>query len=134
MSTVWTEIFLPFYQEYLWFVPTHLEYGLSLYSWATPVHHFTMDCIFQEWSIVWAQVITCSMNKTLISLIKREKERKEKKKKLTWANLGEKGGHPLEQVAQRSCGVSILGDTQNLAWHSPKQPALADLDMSKGLD
>lgn len=55
------------------------------------------------------------MNKTLISLIKRDKERKEKKKKLTWANLGEKGGHPLEQVAQRSCGVSILGDTQNLA-------------------
>lgn len=31
----------------------------------------------------------------------------------------------LEQVAQRSCRVSILGDAQNSICHSPKQPALA---------
>lgn len=32
----------------------------------------------------------------------------------------------LEQVAQRSCRVSILGDAQNSIGHSPKQPALAE--------
>lgn len=31
----------------------------------------------------------------------------------------------LEQVAQISCRVSILGDAQNSICHSPKQPALA---------
>lgn len=115
MSTVWTDISLPFYQACLWFAPSQSEYGFSSCLWATSVCHFTMDCIFQEWYTIWAQIIICAMNKT-------------------WANLQEKGDYPLEQVSQRSCGVTIFGDTQNLAWHSPEQPTLADLDLSKGLD
>jgi len=30
----------------------------------------------------------------------------------------------LEEVAPSSCGVSILGDSENLSGHSPDQPAL----------
>ena len=40
------------------------------------------------------------------------------------------GGQTLAQVAQRSCGVSTLGETQNLAGHSPGQPAPGDLALS----
>lgn len=123
MSAVWTDIFLPLYQACLWFLSTQLEYGLSSNLWAIPVLYFTMDCIFQEWSIVWAQIIFCSVNKTWASL--------KGKGKGTWANLSGKGDHPQEQVAQRSCGVFILGDTQTLAWHLPEQPALANVDLSK---
>jgi len=32
----------------------------------------------------------------------------------------------LEQVAQRGCGVSIIGNSHNLNGHSPEQPGLAD--------
>lgn len=51
----------------------------------------------------------------------------------TRANVGEstinrksiffcKGDQTLEQVAQRGCGVSDLGDIKNLAEHGPEQP------------
>lgn len=36
------------------------------------------------------------------------------------------GGQTLDQVAQRWCGVSILGDIQNLDEHGPRQPAIVD--------
>lgn len=34
----------------------------------------------------------------------------------------------LEHVAQRGCGASFLGETQNPAGHNPEQPALLELD------
>ena len=34
------------------------------------------------------------------------------------------GGQALEQVAQRGCGVSILGEVQKLTGRSPGQMAL----------
>ena len=34
------------------------------------------------------------------------------------------GDQALEQVAQRGCGISILGDTQKLSGHGPGQPTL----------
>jgi len=34
------------------------------------------------------------------------------------------GDQALAHVAQRGCGVSLLGDIQNLPGHSPEQPAL----------
>lgn len=41
-----------------------------------------------------------------------------------------------EQVTQRGCGVSVLGDTEILTGHSPDQTALAEpeLAMSRMLD
>jgi len=36
------------------------------------------------------------------------------------------GGQTLDQVAQRWCTISILGDIQNLAGHNPRQPAIVD--------
>lgn len=36
-----------------------------------------------------------------------------------------KGDQTWEQVAQRGCGVSDLGDIQNLAGHGPEQPGPA---------
>jgi len=44
------------------------------------------------------------------------------------------GGQTLAQFAQRSCGVSILGDIQNSTGHSPEQPVLADPAWAGGLD
>ncbi|KAK4832246.1 hypothetical protein QYF61_021171 [Mycteria americana] len=44
------------------------------------------------------------------------------------------GGLTLERVAQRGCGVSIVGDTQNSAGHGPEQPALPDPALSRWLD
>lgn len=44
-------------------------------------------------------------------------------------------GQTLEQVAQRCCGFSLLGGTQNPTGHSPGQPVLADcLSRRVGLD
>jgi len=40
----------------------------------------------------------------------------------------------LEQVATRSCGVSIHEDIQNLTGHSPEQSALADPVWAEALD
>lgn len=37
------------------------------------------------------------------------------------------------QIAQRSCGVSIPGDIQNLSGHGPGQPALGAPALSKVL-
>ncbi|KAK4820477.1 LOW QUALITY PROTEIN: hypothetical protein QYF61_027938, partial [Mycteria americana] len=42
------------------------------------------------------------------------------------------GDRALEQVSQRGCGVSILGDIQNLTGCSPEQPAAVDLALSRG--
>lgn len=39
-------------------------------------------------------------------------------------------GQTLEHTAQRHCGVSILGDTQNPPRHSPEQPDLPDPDLN----
>ena len=43
------------------------------------------------------------------------------------------GSQTVEQVAQRGCGLSIFGDTQNLTGHGPGQPAVADPALSRGL-
>lgn len=40
----------------------------------------------------------------------------------------------LEQASQRGCGVSVLGDTQNLTGHGFGQPAVADRALSRGLN
>lgn len=47
-----------------------------------------------------------------------------------------KGGGTWEQIAQRGCEVSVLGDGQNLTVHSAGQPAPADSTLSTeaGLD
>jgi len=37
------------------------------------------------------------------------------------------GDRALEQAAQRSCGVSFSGDTQDLPGHSPVQPTVGNL-------
>ncbi|CAM9632605.1 unnamed protein product, partial [Bubo scandiacus] len=37
----------------------------------------------------------------------------------------------LETVAQRGCGVLILGDIQKLRGHDAEQPALVDLGLSR---
>lgn len=37
----------------------------------------------------------------------------------------------LEMVAQRGCGVLILGDIQKLSGHDAEQPALVDLCLSR---
>ena len=37
------------------------------------------------------------------------------------------GDRALEQAAQRSCGVSVSGDTQDLPGHSPVQPTVGNL-------
>jgi len=42
--------------------------------------------------------------------------------------------HTLEQAAQRSCGISILGDIQSCAGHIPEQPATPGYVLSKALD
>jgi len=34
---------------------------------------------------------------------------------------------------QGGCGVSILGDIQNPAGHSPEQPAIADPTLNQGI-
>lgn len=39
-----------------------------------------------------------------------------------------------EQVAQRGCQVSVLGDTQNPTGQGPGQPALSDPPHAGGLD
>ncbi|KAK4831197.1 hypothetical protein QYF61_015929 [Mycteria americana] len=44
------------------------------------------------------------------------------------------GGQALAQVAQRGCGISILGDIQSPAGHGPEQPAVADPALDRGLD
>ena len=40
----------------------------------------------------------------------------------------------LEQAAQRVCGFSCSGDTQNPPGHSSVQPALGEPALAKGLD
>ncbi|KAK4820496.1 hypothetical protein QYF61_027957 [Mycteria americana] len=44
------------------------------------------------------------------------------------------GGQALEQVSQRGCEVSILGDTHCLTGHGPGQPAAADAALSRELE
>lgn len=45
------------------------------------------------------------------------------------------GGSTQAQVAQRDCGVSVLGDTQTLTGQTLDQPALADPARARvGLD
>lgn len=39
-----------------------------------------------------------------------------------------------EEVAQGGCGVSDLGDIQNLTGHSPEKPAFSDAALHRGLD
>lgn len=41
------------------------------------------------------------------------------------------GEQTLELVAQRDCGVTIPGDTQNLTGHGCEQPVLAEPDLSR---
>ena len=47
---------------------------------------------------------------------------------LSWTSwvLGREGDQALAQVAQRGCGVSVLGDTQKPSGCGPGQPALGD--------
>lgn len=42
----------------------------------------------------------------------------------------DEGGRTLEQIAWRVCGVSILGEVQNLTGHNPKTPAQLDTALS----
>lgn len=44
-----------------------------------------------------------------------------------------RGSQTLAEVVQRSCGISILGDIQNMMRRSPGQPAVADAALSKGV-
>lgn len=44
------------------------------------------------------------------------------------------GAQTLEHVAHRCCGVSTLGDVQNLTGHGPGPPALGDPALSSGLN
>lgn len=44
------------------------------------------------------------------------------------------GGQTLEVVVQTDCGVSNLGDIQNLTGYGTEQPALVDPTVSRGLD
>ncbi|KAK4828539.1 hypothetical protein QYF61_027215 [Mycteria americana] len=46
-------------------------------------------------------------------------------------SVGISGGETLEEVAQRVCGVSILGNIQQPTGHSPGQSALPDPALSK---
>lgn len=39
----------------------------------------------------------------------------------------------LEQIVQRCCGVSILGDIQNLSGHSPEKPSPVGPLLNKGV-
>lgn len=39
----------------------------------------------------------------------------------------------VEQVVQRGCGVSVLGDTKNLKAHEPEQRALANPALVRGV-
>jgi len=43
------------------------------------------------------------------------------------------GGQTWKQAAQRGCGICVFGDIQNLAGHSPEQPAPAAPDLSEGV-
>lgn len=45
-----------------------------------------------------------------------------------------KGDRVLEQVSRRGCGVSILGDNENLIRYSPNQPAVPDPAWAGWLD
>lgn len=44
------------------------------------------------------------------------------------------GHQTLEQVAQRGCGVSVLGESQNMCGHNLGQPTLVDSALSRGFD
>ena len=48
--------------------------------------------------------------------------------------LHSEGDGALEQVAQRSCGVSFSGDIQDLPGQGPMQTTLADPASAGGLD
>lgn len=39
-----------------------------------------------------------------------------------------------KQAAQRGCGVSFSGDTENLPGHNPVQPVLGEPALAQGLD
>lgn len=43
-------------------------------------------------------------------------------------------GQALEQVLQRSCGVSIPRHVQNLSGHGPEHPAVGEPALSRGLE
>jgi len=47
-----------------------------------------------------------------------------------------RGDGTQEQVAQRGCGASTSGHTQNLTGHGPEQPAVVEPALSReaGLD
>jgi len=44
------------------------------------------------------------------------------------------GDRTLDQAAQRICGVSFSGDTEDLPGRGPVQPALGDPALAGGLD
>jgi len=48
------------------------------------------------------------------------------------AIVSSKDGQTLAQVAQRNCGVSLLGDIQNLTGQHPEQPDLGIPSLNRG--
>lgn len=44
------------------------------------------------------------------------------------------GSQTLQQVAQRACGVSVLGDIENVTGHSPDQTTSVGATVGRELD
>jgi len=71
--------------------------------------------VFEKDKRYWTQIVT---QKNFFSMFKN-----------LFFFFCSKGGQT--EVAQRGCGVSILGDTQNLTGHGPNQPAVGDPALSR---
>jgi len=63
-------------------------------------------------------------------LIKREKRVTAKRQALFNIDSVMFSSSTLSQVAQRGCGVSILGDIQNVTGHCSGQPALVNSSLN----
>lgn len=52
------------------------------------------------------------------------------------SSWGVEGGQTLEKVVQTGCGITILGDIENLTGHSSEQPGVGESALSRnvGLD